>query len=93
MTDDFNHNFQMWCFLAVLIFVGIGLFFNAAKSCDVNIKYDLIPTTNNTSPIAIAELKLSCYKLCIEQIKGNTALQTTCFDKCEKIGDNIVRSS
>jgi len=72
-------------FIIVLIFVGVSLIINSTKSCDVYIDYDVTvdSITNNTG--SITEIKLACYKLCVDELKNNYDLMRDCLDKCERL--------
>lgn len=69
--------------IIVIMFLAISILINSSKSCDVNIDYDVTTNINSTRP-AIAEVKLACYKVCIETLH-DTSLTKTCLNKCEQL--------
>jgi len=72
-------------FMAVLLFLAISLLFSTGKSCDVYIDYDVTVDSNETSKAPnIAEVKLACFKLCIEELRTNSLLDD-CLEKCEDL--------
>lgn len=73
---------MMIAFMAVLLFLAVSLLINTSKSCDVNIDYKVSVDTNSTSYPNVAEVKLACYKLCLDQLRGSDYLND-CLDKCE----------
>lgn len=74
--------------MGTLVFVGAGLFYNASKACDVNIDYDVTVDSNVSNNFPnIAEVKLVCYKLCLENTDtfDGGSLQRDCMGKCEAL--------
>jgi hypothetical protein len=71
-------------FIVALLFLAVSLLINTSKSCDVNIDYDVVVDTNTTGIIPnVAQIKLACYKLCVNELKGRDNMQKNCFDKCD----------
>lgn len=87
MKQDF---WMMLGFMAVLLFVGISLLINTSKSCDVYIAYNatvdsINSNLNLTNSPNLAEIKVACYKMCIDQLHGDSSLLMTCLNKCENL--------
>tara|TARA_Y100000310_G_scaffold28835_1_gene27455 strand:- start:742 stop:996 length:255 start_codon:yes stop_codon:yes gene_type:complete len=71
-------------FIIALFFVAFSLIINTTKSCDVNINYNVTKDINSTSSdLSMAEIKLSCYKLCVEELASASSTMRDCLDKCE----------
>lgn len=73
-------------FMIVLIFVGISLIINTSKSCDVNIDYDVTVNPKiNSSSASLAEIKLACCKLCLDELRSDSSMMRICLEKCEAL--------
>jgi len=81
MAED---KYVMIGFIIALLILAASIGFNSIKACDVNIDYDVTvdPKINGTSR-SIAEVKLACYKMCIDNLRRSDTLQRFCFNKCE----------
>ena len=76
----------MVAFLCGIIYLATALLINTSKSCDVNIDYKVTVDANATSTIPnISEIKLACYKLCVDELKNSDYTFKMCLDKCEKL--------
>lgn len=76
----------MIAFLCGIIYLGTALLINTSKSCDVNIDYDVSVDSNSTGITpSISEVKLACYKLCVDELRANDYKLKMCLDKCEKL--------
>jgi len=79
-------NIIMIAFIYALLFLAVSLIINTSKSCDVSIDYDVTVDTNSTGVGPnIVEVKLACYKMCIEELKGRERDFNNCLDKCEAL--------
>lgn len=73
-----------FAFLLVLLYLATSLFFNSFQSCDVHIDYDVsIDSNESLSNLQGSEVKLACYKLCIDELKTQQIKFNICMDKCE----------
>ena len=74
--------------MIVLAFLAISLFYNASKSCDVIINYKVsVDSAGNSTTPNLPEVQLACYKICVEELRGDSSMMRTCLDKCEALGD------
>lgn len=86
MKTDKVNKVLMFAFIGVLLFVGVSLIINTSKSCDVHIDYDVTANSKaNLTGVSLAEVKLACYKLCAEELRGDSYLMNNCFNKCEAL--------
>ena len=78
----------MLAFIGAIVFLGVTLLINTSKSCDVNIDYKAsFGSENNATTSSLAEVKLACYKLCLENLgQNNYGIMDKCLNKCEGLG-------
>ena len=70
-------------FIIVLLILAGALIFSSFKACDVNIDYDVtVDSFSNNTQVNLPEVKLACFKLCMEQLKGSNSFED-CLEKCE----------
>ena len=77
--------------IITLLYLGTSLFYNTSKSCDVVIDYDATINGVNSTNATLPEVKLACYKICIDSsvIRQSNIRLNNCMNKCECLGENL----
>lgn len=71
-------------FIGSIIFLGVSLLVNSSRSCDVSIDYDVSVdgVVNGSGSPVLSEVKLACFKLCLDELRGSDTKYYNCMDAC-----------